>query len=115
CGNSPESGHGAGSASVAEELVAEDAQGTREQADRAVGVLAGAATDELAAPAFDPGQVVEFGMASGETFGRVGDRPEPEDARAALGGALAGHVAHDPGRGGHAAGVRREERDDAAA
>ena len=71
------------------------------------GMPARAATGELAAPALDPGEVVRRGRARGEALGRVGDRPEPEDARTALGGALAGHVAHDPGRRGHAARARR--------
>ena len=84
-------------------------------ADGAVGMAARAATGDLLRPALEPREVVPLGLAGGDSRGRVGDRPEAEDARAALGGALAGHPVQDPGGRPDAADAVAEECDDAAA
>src|SRR5689334_21430253 len=82
---------------VSLEILAEHTKGALEEADRAVGVLARAAAGKLPGPADEPGEVVAVGRLSGrQPRGRVRDRPQTEDARAALGGALTCHVVEDP-------------------
>ena len=94
---------------------AEDAERAQQLADGAVGWRQAPRPASCSRPALDPVEVVALGLAGGEPRRRVGDRPQAEDARPALGGALAGHPVHDPGRRPDAAAVVAEEGDDAAA
>src|SRR5439155_22284576 len=85
---------------VDRELVAEHGQGAADEPNRAVRVAARAAAHQLGGPPLDPGEVVTLGRTARQAGRGIGDRPQPEDARTALRGALAGHVIDDPG--GHA-------------
>ena len=97
-------------------LGVEDRSELEQLADGAVGMAARAAAGELLATSARSGRGRRrSGWPVGDARRRVGDRPEAEHARPALGGALAGHAVHDPGRRPDAAAVVAEERDDAAA
>ena len=61
-------------------------------------------------PVLDPVEHIGVGPARPQLLEVVGDGGQAEDARAALAGALAGHVPGDPGRLGDAAGRRRAGR-----
>lgn len=96
-------------------LPAKDAERAEQLAGRPVRVTTRPATGELPRPALDPFKVGRLGDAPGDASRRVGDRPEPEDTRPALGRALAGHPVHDPARRLDAASISTEECDDSAA
>src|SRR5207248_1198677 len=74
----------------------EDLQRALDEADRAVGVVAGAATAYLGRPALELLALATVGDALGQRAKRIGDRAEAIDARAALTGRLRGEVCDHP-------------------
>jgi len=97
------------------ELGGEDRERSLEETRRAIRMVAGAPTHDLAGP---PGEVVEVARrraARGDATSRLGDRAETKDARAALAGAFAGHVVQDSRGRPDTAALDRQEPDQSAA
>ena len=81
---------------------------------RAVGVTARSAPLDLAEPALHPPERVTLRPRGCQLAEVIGDRRQPEHARPALLGALAGQVAQDPRRVGEPAARRRQYVQNAA-
>ena len=108
-------GRGAQTPCVGVEFGGERGQRAADQADRAVGVVAGAAALDQAGPAGDVRTRGALGAGGGQGPEGGGDAGQPVEAGAALAGRLEGQVAQDTGGLGEAAAVGGERGEDAGA